>query len=138
MVVSLMDMIISKTKCRRAKALRPLRFAEKPPSVVARASQRVYMCYMSFGRKQEVLQVRQPIRSSTVKRLIVVLAILLALSLAALCAVRYYGRQAGRAAEVPGNGIQTASISHSRPICTMISARQTTPSTPADRYRPTT
>ena len=37
-----------------------------------------------------------------------------------------------------GNGIQTASISHSRPICTMISARQTTPSTPADRYRPTT
>ena len=46
------------------------------------------MCYMSFGRKQEVLQVRQPIRSSTVKRLIVVLAILLALSLAALCAVR--------------------------------------------------
>ena len=66
------------------------------------------MCYMSFGRKQEVLQVRQPIRSSTVKRLIVVLAILLALSLAALCAVRYYGRQAGRAAEVPGNGIQTA------------------------------
>ncbi|WP_418387122.1 hypothetical protein, partial [Akkermansia sp.] len=36
----------------------------------------------------------QPIRSSTVKRLIVVLAILLALSLAALCAVRYYGRQA--------------------------------------------
>ena len=52
------------------------------------------MCHMSFGRKQEVLQVRQPIRSSTVKRLIVVLAILLALSLAALCAVRYYGRQA--------------------------------------------
>ena len=50
---------------------------------------------------------RQPIRSSTVKRLIVVLAILLALSLAALCAVRYYGRQAGRAAEAPGNGIQT-------------------------------
>ena len=45
------------------------------------------MCHMSFGRKQEVLQVRQPIRSSTVKRLIVVLAILLALSLAALCAV---------------------------------------------------
>ena len=98
MVVSLIDLIISKTKCRRAKALRPLRFAKKPPSVVARASQRVYMCYMSFGRKQEVLQVRQPIRSSTVKRLIVVLAILLALSLAALCAVRYYGRQAGRAA----------------------------------------
>ena len=90
-VVSLMDLTISKTKCRRAKALRPLRFAEKPPLVVARASQRVYMCHMSFGRKQEVLQVRQPIRSSTVKRLIVVLAILLALSLAARCAVRYYG-----------------------------------------------
>ena len=86
-VVSLIDLTISKTKCRRAKALRPLRFAKKPPSVVARASQRVYMCYISFGRKQEVLQVRQPIRSSTVKRLIVVLAILLALSLAALCAV---------------------------------------------------
>ena len=45
------------------------------------------MCHMSFGRKQEVLQVRQPIRSSTVKRLIVVLAILLALSLAALFAL---------------------------------------------------
>lgn len=27
-VVSLIDLIISKTKCRRAKALRPLRFAE--------------------------------------------------------------------------------------------------------------
>ena len=58
---------------------------------------------------------RQPIRSSTVKRLIVVLAILLALSLAALCAVRYYGRQAGRAAEVPGNGIQTADPFPQRP-----------------------
>ena len=114
-VVSLMDLTISKTKCRRAKALRPLRFAEKPPLVVARASQRVYMCHMSFGRKQEVLQVRQPIRSSTVKRLIVVLAILLALSLAALCAVRYYGRQAGRAAEAPGNGIQTAHPFPQRP-----------------------
>ena len=76
------------------------------------------MCYMSFGRKQEVLQVRQPIRSSTVKRLIVVLAILLALSLAALCAVRYYGRQAGRAAEVPGNGIQTAAQPAGAPVPT--------------------
>ena len=72
------------------------------------------MCYMSFGRKQEVLQVRQPIRSSTVKRLIVVLAILLALSLAALCAVRYYGRQAGRAAEVPG-AARRRTRSHSGP-----------------------
>ena len=43
MVVSLMDLTISETKCRRAKALRPLRFAEEPPSVVARASQRVYI-----------------------------------------------------------------------------------------------
>jgi len=65
-----------------------------------------------------VLQVRQPIRSSTVKRLIVVLAILLALSLAALCAVRYYGRQAGRAAEVPGNGIQTAAQPAGAPVPT--------------------
>ena len=75
------------------------------------------MCHMSFGRKQEVLQVRQPIRSSTVKRLIVVLAILLALSLAALCAVRYYGRQAGRAAEAPGNGgaARRRTRSHSGP-----------------------
>lgn len=118
MVVSLMDLTISETKCRREKALRPLRFAEKPPLVVARASQRVYMCHMSFGRKQEVLQVRQPIRSSTVKRLIVVLAILLALSLAALCAVRYYGRQAGRAAEAPGNGIQTAAQPAGAPVPT--------------------
>ena len=61
---------------------------------------------------------RQPIRSSTVKRLIVVLAILLALSLAALCAVRYYGRQAGRAAEVPGNGIQTAAQPAGAPVPT--------------------
>lgn len=76
------------------------------------------MCHMSFGRKQEVLQVRQPIRSSTVKRLIVVLAILLALSLAALCAVRYYGRQAGRAAEAPGNGIQTAAQPAGAPVPT--------------------
>ena len=76
------------------------------------------MCHMSFGRKQEVLQVRQPIRSSTVKRLVVVLAILLALSLAALCAVRYYGRQAGRAAEVPGNGIQTAAQPAGAPVPT--------------------
>ena len=58
MVVSLIDLTISETECRRAKALRPLRFAEKPPLVVARASQRVYMCHMSFGRKQEVLQIR--------------------------------------------------------------------------------
>lgn len=61
---------------------------------------------------------RQPIRSSTVKRLIVVLAILLALSLAALCAVRYYGRQAGRAAEAPGNGIQTAAQPAGAPVPT--------------------
>ena len=71
------------------------------------------MCHMSFGRKQEVLQVRQPIRSSTVKRLIVVLAILLALSLAALCAVRYYGRQAGRAAD--GGAARRRTRSHSGP-----------------------
>lgn len=41
---------------------------------------------------------------------------LLALSLAALCAVRYYGRQAGRAAEVPGNGIQTAAQPPAHPF----------------------
>ena len=70
------------------------------------------MCHMSFGRKQGgVTGAGNPIpKQRTVKRLIVVLAILLALSLAALCAVRYYGGGAGR----PGGQRPPATASRRR------------------------
>lgn len=66
--------------------------------------------------KQEVLQVRRSGNSSTIKRVIVVLAILLALSLAALCVLwRHY--RSVPSAQVSGNRItaQTTAFTQTAP-----------------------